>query len=1189
MKRCIKILLFLMINIISISVFSQTYLMPVSGNVAYTTNTGTIYDDGGIAGNYSTRVNSKMTIYPSTPNSKIIISGTFDLEEYFKTKLIIYNGDASSTSVLFSNINQSTSGTINVTSTTGPVTIHFYVDSDTPNSGFVLNISVCEICPIASSIRADVLTDSTTLLTWTGNSDTWIINYQNNLTGEDTTIVSSSNSALLTDLSHCGDYGVTIYTPCDTMPTSCRRILPNALWVQCICSVPTMAFGNTSGDTLFANWTSPDSNIEWTVLLTYEGNIIDSIVTTNVYAIFTDINPTLCYTVYIFNNCHNVPLASICKMVSFLVCPPCPCPMPTNVTFNVASDSLTVSWNEPDTSLEWVVRLTLLGDSVSTILTNGTSVTFNNLMSNSYYEVDIFTYCLDSVECPHSLIVYTPCACPRAEGAYLLSIDDGIVILEWEHDPDAYGYIVEWKVEGSSITHYDTTYTNSIMLDMRGLNGKILASIHSYCDNYAPECAAQLSFILVETVGNCFDYTDLEAEAVNARFGTFDHPYVFSGLINYGYESINSRHTVHYDTTERDVRTNNALRTIPQGALASVRLGNWKGGAQAESITYAYKVDTNNYNLMILDYAIVLQDPDHDPVEQPKFLLAILDSNNIVIDSVCGYANFIASTSLGWNNVAGSNVIWKDWTKIGFDLSNYHNQTIKVRLTSFDCKEGGHYGYAYYTLNCSKKDITTSSCGETHTNIFSAPEGFLYEWYSSSNPSTRLSTERVLEIVTDSTQTYYCIVSSKENPSCRFRIDAYAGKRFPLADFTYEVEAKDCYFEVRFFNQSKLSSNGIDPLPSGEGCENIKWIFENAEVQYIDNPVKEYYSSGEHIIKLVAGLSDFQCTDTMEITLRLESPGGTLTIMGDSSLCLGESTTLSATMQGSYLWNTQDTVQSISFTPTIDSLYSIKVTDSLGCQHYASKMVSVHPHYNGLIVFDTVCDNYIYDAQGTIISESGIYNLNLQSVYGCDSNIVLHLTINPTFYDTIIATICDNEEYLFEGMLLDSSGTYKVSHTTTSGCDSIYVLYLTVNKTFNDTIFADIYYGNTYNKHGFNEKTTGFYTHSHQSITGCDSILYLDLQVDRVMFPNVVTPNGDGINDVFDIHNLIEQKAFPENKLYIYNRQGKLIYHFKNISKPTDLWSPAQTNSPTGTYFYRFIGIRHDKNIDVMGAIEVLR
>ena len=91
------------------------------------------------------------------------------------------------------------------------------------------------------------------------------------------------------------------------------------------------------------------------------------------------------------------------------------------------------------------------------------------------------------------------------------------------------------------------------------------------------------------------------------------------------------------------------------------------------------------------------------------------------------------------------------------------------------------------------------------------------------------------------------------------------------------------------------------------------------------------------------------------------------------------------------------------------------------------------------------------------------------------------------------------------------------------------------------------------------------------------------------MFPNCVTPNGDGINDVFEIRNLIEQKAFPENELLIYTRQGKIIYQFKNLSSKSDFWSPAQTNTPTGTYFYRFTGKRYDKTVDTIGVIEVIK
>lgn len=94
---------------------------------------------------------------------------------------------------------------------------------------------------------------------------------------------------------------------------------------------------------------------------------------------------------------------------------------------------------------------------------------------------------------------------------------------------------------------------------------------------------------------------------------------------------------------------------------------------------------------------------------------------------------------------------------------------------------------------------------------------------------------------------------------------------------------------------------------------------------------------------------------------------------------------------------------------------------------------------------------------------------------------------------------------------------------------------------------------------------------------------------DYLQFPNVVTANGDGINDVFIIKNLIEGNAFPTNSLYIYNRWGSLVYHVENISKPEDFWNPNNTNSPDGTYFYRFVGNGYTGNTEHNGVIEVIR
>jgi gliding motility-associated-like protein len=65
-------------------------------------------------------------------------------------------------------------------------------------------------------------------------------------------------------------------------------------------------------------------------------------------------------------------------------------------------------------------------------------------------------------------------------------------------------------------------------------------------------------------------------------------------------------------------------------------------------------------------------------------------------------------------------------------------------------------------------------------------------------------------------------------------------------------------------------------------------------------------------------------------------------------------------------------------------------------------------------------------------------------------------------------------------------------------------------------------------------------------------------------FTNVITPNGDKLNDGWYIDNL---KLYPENELLIFDRWGKKVYEAKNYSED-NLWDGGK-NKP-GTYFFTF-------------------
>ncbi len=67
----------------------------------------------------------------------------------------------------------------------------------------------------------------------------------------------------------------------------------------------------------------------------------------------------------------------------------------------------------------------------------------------------------------------------------------------------------------------------------------------------------------------------------------------------------------------------------------------------------------------------------------------------------------------------------------------------------------------------------------------------------------------------------------------------------------------------------------------------------------------------------------------------------------------------------------------------------------------------------------------------------------------------------------------------------------------------------------------------------------------------------------EIMIPNVITPNGDDINDTFEIQDL---EAYEENLLKIFNRYGDLVFTQRNYRSG---WSGAGL-SP-GVYYYEFL------------------
>ena len=68
----------------------------------------------------------------------------------------------------------------------------------------------------------------------------------------------------------------------------------------------------------------------------------------------------------------------------------------------------------------------------------------------------------------------------------------------------------------------------------------------------------------------------------------------------------------------------------------------------------------------------------------------------------------------------------------------------------------------------------------------------------------------------------------------------------------------------------------------------------------------------------------------------------------------------------------------------------------------------------------------------------------------------------------------------------------------------------------------------------------------------------------KITIPNTFTPNGDGVNDYWDIKNLY---TYPESVMQVFNRYGQPVYQSNGYPKP---WDGRRNGAflPNGTYYY---------------------
>jgi gliding motility-associated-like protein len=76
--------------------------------------------------------------------------------------------------------------------------------------------------------------------------------------------------------------------------------------------------------------------------------------------------------------------------------------------------------------------------------------------------------------------------------------------------------------------------------------------------------------------------------------------------------------------------------------------------------------------------------------------------------------------------------------------------------------------------------------------------------------------------------------------------------------------------------------------------------------------------------------------------------------------------------------------------------------------------------------------------------------------------------------------------------------------------------------------------------------------------------------------PNIITPNNDGINDVFTLRGTV---GLAELSCTIVNRYGQIIYRYFGVNGTWDGYTHAGVKVVAGTYFVILEGVTEDGTV----------
>lgn len=279
---------------------------------------------------------------------------------------------------------------------------------------------------------------------------------------------------------------------------------------------------------------------------------------------------------------------------------------------------------------------------------------------------------------------------------------------------------------------------------------------------------------------------------------------------------------------------------------------------------------------------------------------------------------------------------------------------------------------------------------------------------------------------------------------------------------------------------------------------NWNWNFGDGNTSNLQNPSHTYSSVGSYTVTLIITTNN-GCPDTLSQSIEITSCCPRF-FTQNPTVCSGDSIMINGSV-----YTTTGTYNDTIFNGATN-----------GCDSIITTNLTVIPIATSTDI-QIACDSLTWINGITYTTSTNTPTDTLITASGCDSIITLNLTINNSTTGIDIRTACDSLTWI-DGITYSSSTTtptFTIIGGSTSGCDSVVTLNLTINSaatfTQNPTICSDdsvVVNSNIYTTTGtFND------TIFNGAANGCDSIITTNLTVNSIptFTQNAVICQGDSV------------------------------------------------------------------------------